>query len=185
MKQNTDRSVRLFFPPRLNGTVCFFFWKDLFNYVAVFGIATIREQKQGVIKNSYLIAAALVLWLLKETQAQLSPHIPHRGVVVKRKGKMVVKNFWLTSGKTVCSSVSRELFLEKLLKKCQNSSFLSSLQTMLMSVARFTQFHLKQTDKHTQKSPLKPQIACLVIVGYTMSQDSLKEVTYYLMSELN
>lgn len=56
---------------------------------------------------------------------------------------------------------------------------------MLMSVARFTQFHLKQTDKDTQKTPLKPQIACLVIVGYTMSQDSLKEVTYYLMSELN
>lgn len=66
----------------------------------------------------------------------------------------------------------KRVFLEKLLKKCQNSSFLSSLQSMLMSVARFTQFHLKQTDKDTQKTPLKPQIACLVIVRYT----SLKTV---------
>lgn len=93
MQQNTDRSVRLFFPPRVNGTVCFFFSKDLFNYVVVFGIATIREQKQGMIKNSYLIAAVLVLWLFKEIQAQLSLHIQHGAVVLKRKGKMVVKIF--------------------------------------------------------------------------------------------
>lgn len=55
------------------------------NYVVVFEITTIREEKQRVIKKSYLIAAALVLWLLKETQAQLSTCMPHRGVVVKRQ----------------------------------------------------------------------------------------------------
>lgn len=61
--------------------------------MVVFGITTIRGEKQGVIKKSYLIAAALVLWLLKETQAQLSTNIPHRGVLVKRKGKMEVTSF--------------------------------------------------------------------------------------------
>ena len=61
--------------------------------MVVFGITTIREEKQGVIKKTYLIAAALVLWLLKETQAQLSTYIPHGGVAVKKKGKMEVTNF--------------------------------------------------------------------------------------------
>jgi len=61
--------------------------------VVVFGITTIRREKQGVIKKSFLIAAALLLWLLKETQTQLSTYLPHRGVVEKKKGKMEVINF--------------------------------------------------------------------------------------------
>lgn len=61
--------------------------------MVILGITTIRGKKQGVIKKSYLIAAVLVLWLLKDTQAQLSTYVPHGGVVVKRKGKMEVTNF--------------------------------------------------------------------------------------------
>lgn len=62
-----------------------FFWKDLFNYTMVFGIATIREKKQGVIKNSYLIAAVLVLWLLKETQTVESTHTTWRSCGEKER----------------------------------------------------------------------------------------------------
>lgn len=87
----------------------------------------------------------------------------HGEVVLKRKGKMVVKHFLTDLGNIVIV-----VFLEKGLKKYQSLSFLSSLQTQVMSVALFTQFHLK-TNRHAKKTPLKPQIACLVILGYTMS----------------
>lgn len=60
--------------------------------MVVFGITTIRGEKQGVIKKSYLIAAALVLQLLKEMQAWLSVYLPD-AVVVKRQGKMEMTNF--------------------------------------------------------------------------------------------
>lgn len=59
-QRSTDRSVRLLFPPRVKGTVWLsFFFKDLFNYVVVFGITTVKGEKQTVIKKIILNSSCM------------------------------------------------------------------------------------------------------------------------------